>query len=104
MANTNHLRIALAQLNPTVGDIAGNVSRLKRAYAEAARQGADLVVFSELYITGYPPEDLVLKPAFAAAARAATEALEGEISGPAVIVGTVWPDAGKVYNAIAFLD
>jgi NAD+ synthase len=105
MANTNQLRIALAQLNPTVGDIASNVSKLKRAYAEAARQAADLVVFSELYITGYPPEDLVLKPAFTAAARAATEALAGEISGgPAVIVGTVWPDAGKVYNAIAFLD
>jgi NAD+ synthase len=105
MANINHLRIALAQLNPTVGDIPGNVSKLKRAYAEAARQGADLVVFSELYVTGYPPEDLVLKPAFAGAARAATEALAGEMSGgPAVIVGTVWPDAGKVYNAIAFLD
>jgi NAD+ synthase len=105
MATINHLRIALAQLNPTVGDIAGNVDKLKRAHAEAAREGADLVVFSELFITGYPPEDLVLKPAFAAAARAATEALAGEISGgPAVIVGTVWPDAGKVYNAIAFLD
>jgi NAD+ synthase len=105
MSKTTSLKIALAQLNPTVGDIAGNVEKAKRAHAEASGKGADLVVFSELFITGYPPEDLVLKPAFAAAARAATESLAGEIGdGPALIVGTVWPEAGKVYNAIAFLD
>jgi NAD+ synthase len=105
MSKTTGLKIALAQINPTVGDIAGNVEKVKRAHAEASRKGADLVVFSELFITGYPPEDLVLKPAFAVAARAATEGLAGEIGGgPAVIVGTVWPEAGRVYNAIALLD
>ena len=98
------LKIALAQLNPTVGDLEGNVAKARRAHAEAARMGADLVVLSELFITGYPPEDLVLKPAFAAAARDATEALAaGIMDGPAMLVGTVWPDGGHVYNAAALL-
>ena len=63
------LRIAVAQLNPTVGDVAGNLAKAREARAEAARQGADLVLFTELFIAGYPPEDLVLKPAFLAPAR-----------------------------------
>ena len=58
------LAIALAQINPTVGDIAGNVAKIAAARAEAARGGADLVVYPELVLSGYPPEDLVLKPAF----------------------------------------
>ncbi len=64
------LKIALAQLNPTVGDVAGNAEKVRRARDEAARLGADLVAFPELFIAGYPPEDLVLKPAFQAACRA----------------------------------
>ena len=58
------LKIALAQLNPRVGDIAGNCALVRTARAEAAEMGADLVLFSELFVTGYPPEDLVLKAAF----------------------------------------
>ena len=58
------LRIAIAQLNPTVGYIAGNLVKAREARADAARQGADLVLFTELFIAGYPPEDLVLKRAF----------------------------------------
>ena len=65
--------ISLAQLNPTVGDIAGNVAKARAARDEAAADGADLVVLPELFITGYPPEDLVLKPAFQTACRAAIE-------------------------------
>src|SRR6185437_6468803 len=68
---TDQLTISIAQLNPTVGDIAGNVAKLRQARAEAAGQGADLVVGTELCIAGYPPEDLVLKPAFVAACEAA---------------------------------
>jgi len=100
------LKIALAQLNPVVGDLAGNTAKLRRARAEAAALGADLVVYPELFITGYPPEDLVRKPAFAAAARAAVEALAPETGdgGPGVIVGTIWADDGKLYNSIALLD
>ena len=75
---SDHLKIALAQLNPTVGDVAGNADKVRRARAQAAGQGADLIAFPELFIAGYPPEDLVLKPAFQAACRSAVEALARE--------------------------
>ena len=80
------LAIAVAQLNSTVGDIAGNAEKVRAARAAAAAQGADIVVFPELFIAGYPPEDLVLKPAFQAACRAAIETLARETAagGPAL--------------------
>ena len=85
------LKIALAQLNPTVGDVAGNADKVRRARDEAAKLGADVVAFPELFLAGYPPEDLVLKPAFQAACRAAVEALAREsANGPALLVGTPW--------------
>src|SRR6185503_13273751 len=104
-AITDTLKIALAQLNPVVGDLAGNAAKLRKARAEAAALGADLVVFSELFITGYPPEDLVRKPAFAAATRASIEAIAAETGdgGPGVLVGTIWSEDGKLYNAAALL-
>src|SRR2546421_11767903 len=102
----DRLAIAVAQLNPIVGDIAGNADKVRRARANAAADGADLVVFSELFIAGYPPEDLVLKPAFQAACRAAVEALAAETAdgGPALLVGTPWAENGKLYNAVALLE
>jgi NAD+ synthase len=99
------LKIALSQLNPTVGDLVGNADKLRVARADAERQGADLVVFAELFLTGYPPEDLVLKPAFQAATMAMLNALALEVTqGPAVLVGTIWPEDGRLYNAVALLD
>src|SRR5262245_6532141 len=91
-APANRLVIGLAQINCTVGDIGGNCARLRQARAEAAGFGADLLMFSELFISGYPPEDLVLKPAFVEACRAACEGIAAETDdgGPAVLVGLPW--------------
>src|ERR1700687_5270051 len=98
--------ITLAQLNPTVGDVAGNAAKARAARAQAHAEGADLLVFPELFISGYPPEDLVLKPAFPAVSRSAIETLARETAdaGPALLVGTPWLDGAKLYNAVALLD
>src|SRR5665213_4118347 len=103
---SDKLAIAVAQLNSTFADRARNSVKLRRTRVEAAAQGADLVVFPELFIAGYPPEDLVLKPAFQAACRSAIEALARETAtpGPALLVGSPWLDGGKLYNAVALLD
>lgn len=103
---TDSLNIAIAQLNPIVGDIAGNADKVRQARAKAASQSTDLVVFTELFITGYPPEDLVMKPALQHAARASVEALAKETcdGGPALLLGTPWSEDGKLYNAVALLD
>jgi len=103
---TDTIRIAVAQLDSVVGDIDGNLRRARAARAEAARQGADLVVLSELFVAGYPPEDLVLKPAFQDACRRAVETLAADTAdgGPGVVIGTPWPEGGKCYNAAALLD
>jgi NAD+ synthase len=103
---TSTRRIALAQLNPLMGDITGNIAKARAARAEAAKAGADLVVFSELYVVGYPPEDLVLKPALQDDVRHAVETWAGETAdgGPAVLVGAPWVEENRLYNACLLLD
>jgi NAD+ synthase len=103
--SANRLVIALAQIASIVGDIAGNLDRLRKARTEAAGLGADLMLAPEMFLSGYPPEDLVLKPAFQEACRAACEALARETSdgGPAVLVGLPWVENGALYNAAALL-
>jgi NAD+ synthase len=100
------LVIALAQLNPVMGDIPGNLARARAARAEAQAAGANLILFSELFITGYPPEDLVLKPAFQTDAMEAVESLAKDTAdgGPAVLIGTPWAKDGALHNAVAYLD
>jgi NAD+ synthase len=97
------LTIAVAQINPTVGDVAGNAALVRRARDEAARGGADLVVFPELVLVGYPPEDLVLRPALLDAASRVLDELEMEsaTAGPGLAVTLPWGEDGRVYNAIA---
>ena len=104
MADT--LNIALAQLNPTVGDIVGNTARVRTARREAAALGADLVVGSELLISGYPPEDLVVRPSFQQAVSAAVGALAAETAdgGPALLFGAPWVEDGRLYNSALLLD
>jgi NAD+ synthase len=99
------LTIALAQLNPTVGDVEGNLARIRKARDQAAAARADLVVLSELAVVGYPPEDLVLRPSVVDACHAAVDCLTRESrSGPALIVTTPWRQHGSVYNAAVLID
>ena len=103
---SDSLSLAFAQINPVVGDIAGNVARIRAARALAAGQGAQLVVFPELVVSGYPPEDLVLKAAFLDAVEQAVEELAADTAdgGPALLVGAPWRVAGKLHNAALILD
>ncbi len=100
-----NLTIALAQLNPTVGDIDGNLARIRRARDRAAADGADLVVLPELALIGYPPEDLVLRPSVVDACHTAIDCLIREShAGPALVATTPWREDGHVYNAAIVID
>ncbi len=103
---TDRLAIALAQLNPTVGGIEGNVDCILKAREQARALGADLMLASELVVCGYPPEDLVLKPAFIDAVLAGIQILAQATSdgGTAILVGSPWRDQGKVMNSALLLD
>ena len=114
---TPTLKIALAQINPKVGDVPGNVALIKAVRAEAAKAGTDLIVFSELVVSGYPPEDLVYRPAFLDAVEQGVNGLAAITAdgGPGLLVGAPWRDRarqaekkdnnkGHVYNAGLLLD
>ncbi|MFN3619858.1 NAD+ synthase [Sphingorhabdus sp.] len=101
---TNQLNIAMAQLNQRVGDLAGNARAMLEWRAQAIN--ADLIVFPEQQLIGYPAEDLVLKPAFATRAAAELDklAMATADGGPAMLVGSIFVDGGALYNGIALLD
>ena len=103
---TDRLTLALAQINPTVGDVAGNAARIRAARKEAASAGADLVIFGELAITGYPPEDLVLKHSFMDHVDEVVAALAKETGdgGPGMLLGAPRTGDGRLYNAALLLD
>ena len=86
------MRVALAQINAVVGDLGGNRSRILDRLHEARSAGSDLVVFPELAVTGYPPEDLLLRPGFVRAARSSVEEIAAAADGIVALVGTPWFD------------
>ena len=98
------LAVGLAQVNPVVGDVEGNAERILALRADAA--GCDLLVFGELALAGYPPEDLVLKRIFQDRTEAAARALADVTSdgGPALLVGAPWRTGGRLFNAMLLLD
>ena len=97
------MRLAIAQLNQNVGDLEANARSILDALRHAERAGASLVVTPELSLCGYPPEDLVLRPAFVAACAAALTALAGKVGSTALLVGYPESEAGRCYNAMAVL-
>ena len=99
------LRILVAQLNPVVGDIRGNLELARGALAEGKAEGADLVVLSELFILGYPAEDLVLKPAAVEDSMKAVNTLAAETAdAPDMIIGAPWMDGAKRHNSAVWLS
>ena len=96
-----NFRIALAQINPTVGDLEGNATKVVRDIAKAREAGAELVAFPELAIPGYPPEDLLLKPQFLEENRKYMEWVVSQSEGIAVVVGFADAVGAEVYNAAA---
>jgi len=98
------MRLALAQLNVVVGDLEGNRDKLAGAIAEARSRGADLVVLPELAVTGYPPEDLLLRPGFIRAARASVEELAADCTDIVALVGCPWLDTDLANACIVCAD
>jgi len=98
-------RLTMAQLNPTVGDIAGNRRKARDAHRVGQAAGADLVALPEMFLVGYQPQDLVLKPAFVAHATDELAALARDCAeGPALGIGLPMAEGGHVYNAYAILS
>ena len=102
---TDRLRLTLAQMNPTVGDLSGNADKVRKAHASARAAGADFLVMPEMFLVGYQAQDLVLKPAFVADAMVHIRQLAADLAdGPAVGVGAPLAEDGHLYNAYFILQ
>ena len=103
MSESGQLRIALAQFDFPVGDIQGNLDRARDMTAAAQRAGADLVLFPEMTLSGYPPEDLLLRPGFLESVHRALERFAGSVHGIDAIIGHPWAEKGERYNAVSWI-
>jgi NAD+ synthase len=98
-------KISIAQINPTVGDIADNSQLIIDAWKKASADGAEMVLFPELSVIGYPPQDLVLMPDFRKKAMAAVQEIASKTAvGASLVLGCVWKNEGKIYNAAILID
>ncbi|MGE4350966.1 MAG: NAD+ synthase [Bdellovibrionales bacterium] len=99
------LVVAIAQLNPIVGDLAGNTAKVMAAWKEAGRRGADLVITPEMVLTGYCPDDFILKPRVHKILRECVDSLARDMAaGPALLLGTPWLEDKKLYNAALLIE
>ena len=101
---TGNLTLTMAQLNPKVGDIAGNIKKISDVYHQH-KKTSDIIVYSEMIVSGYPTDDLVLKPFFIDRVTESVTKLAQEIdgSGAALLISTPWREDGKVFNAALLL-
>jgi NAD+ synthase (glutamine-hydrolysing) len=97
------IRIALAQHDFLVGDISGNLHQAMSLVEQASDAGADLILFPELALTGYPPEDLLLRPGFMRAVRQAIQVLTSSVSGIDVVIGHPWEQGEQRYNSVSWI-
>lgn len=102
---SQQISAALAQLNPVVGDVTGNTAKLIATWREAQRRGCPLVITPEMYMTGYSPDDFVLKPRIHKVIMECIDTIVRDTAaGPAVLLGTPWVDGGKIYNAALLIE
>ncbi|HIJ71537.1 MAG TPA: NAD+ synthase [Planctomycetes bacterium] len=98
------MRVALGQINPCLGDIAGNLNKMRSVYTVSAKLGADILIFPEMCVCGYPPEDLLLKKHFLLDNRSAVEQLAAEYTKMTVITGLAEVESERTFNSLAILQ
>ena len=103
MDKSNPLKIALAQFDFPVGDNQGHLDRARDLTVAARKAGADLVLVPEMTVSGYPPEDLLLRPGFLESCHRALERFAKRVEGIDVVIGLPWAENGLRYNAVSWI-